>query len=113
MKNLKESDLFRLKTMLEAVNAIEERLAKYHFSEQVVKESIVFHLMSLGEAVTKLSTELKQKHADIPWNDIAGTRHKIVHEYYRIDYDLVEAIVYGKLPILHKQIEAIITEINQ
>jgi uncharacterized protein with HEPN domain len=111
MKDVKQNDLFRLRTMLEAMASIEARLA-LGFSEQVVKESIAFHLMSLGEAVSKLSKELKEKHSDIPWNDIAGTRHKIVHEYYRIDYDLVEAIVYGKLPDLSKQIEAIIGEMR-
>lgn len=106
MKDKKAEDNFHLGNMLEAMDAIEERM-KLGFSEQVVKESIVFHLMAIGEAVTKLSADLKKRHPDIPWVDIAGTRHKIVHKYYRIDYDLVEGIVYGQLPILRSQIKTI------
>lgn len=111
MRDVKSDDRFHLNNMLEAMGAIEERL-QLGFSEQVVKESIVFHLMAIGEAVTKLSKELKKKHAGIPWGDIEGTRHKIVHEYYRIDYDIVEGIVYGQLPHLHKQITSIIAGLS-
>ena len=106
MRDTNADHLFHLGNMLEAMDAIEQRLT-LGFSEAVVKESIVFHLMALGEAVTKLSTALKTKHAEIPWKEIAGTRHKIVHEYYRIDDDVVENIVYGQLPSLRKQIELI------
>lgn len=106
MRDVRADDLFHLGNIIDAMDAIEERLA-LGFSEAVVKESIVFQLMSLGEATIKLSAELKKKHADIPWKEIAGTRHKIVHEYYRIDYDLVENIVHAQLPALRKQIEQI------
>lgn len=111
MRDVIADDLFHLGNILDAMGAIEERLT-LGFSEVVVKESIVFHLMSIGEATIKLSAELKKKYADIPWKEIAGTRHKIVHEYYRIDYDLVENIVHGQLPILRKQIEQIAKELR-
>jgi len=111
MKDKKADDIFHLSNMLEAMDAIEARL-KLGFSEAVVKESVVFHLMSIGEAVTKLSSDSKKKYTDIPWADIAGTRHKIVHEYYRIDYDLVEAIVYSQLPTLCERIKVILSEIK-
>ncbi|MDX2095958.1 MAG: HepT-like ribonuclease domain-containing protein [Alphaproteobacteria bacterium] len=111
MKDINAGNLFHLGNMLDAMDAIEERLM-LGFSEEVVKESTVFHLMTIGEAVTKLSDDLKNRYPDIPWQKIAGLRHKIVHEYYRIDYDQVETIVYGQLPHLHKQIESIIAEIS-
>lgn len=111
MKDTKAENLFHLGNMLDAMDAIEKRLT-LGFSEEVVKESTVFHLMTLGEAVTKLSGDLKIRYPDIPWQKISGLRHKIVHEYYRIDYDQVENIVYGQLPHLHKQIESIIAEIS-
>lgn len=111
MKDKKADDRFHLGNILEAIDAIEARLT-LGFSEQVVKEAIVFHLMAIGEAVTKLSRELKQKHPEIPWSDIAGTRHKIVHEYYRIDYDVVENIVYGQLTDLHRQVTTILAELT-
>jgi uncharacterized protein with HEPN domain len=111
MKDVKADNLFHLGNMLDAMDAIEERL-KIGFSEAVVKESIVFHLMTIGEAATKLSGDLKAQHPDIPWQKIAGLRHKIVHEYYRIDYDQVENIVYGQLPSLYRRVEVMMTEIR-
>ena len=112
MKDTKAENLFHLGNILDACNAIEERLKLQGFSEQVVKESIVFQLMTAGEAVTKISSDLKARHANVPWQKIASLRHKIVHEYYRIDYDQVEKIVYGQLPHLHKQVESIIAELS-
>ncbi len=102
-------DAFYLGNMLDAMDAIEEHL-KLGFSEMVVKKAIVFELMTIGEAVTKLSAGVKKKHDDIAWNLIAGTRHRIVHEYFHIDYDLIEKIVYGQLPLLRGRIEEILKE---
>jgi uncharacterized protein with HEPN domain len=43
----------------------------------------------IGEAVKKLSPELKERHLQIPWKDVAGMRDKLIHDYFGVDLDAV------------------------
>jgi uncharacterized protein with HEPN domain len=112
MRDSVTSDLFFLKNILLAMDSIEAHLNQRSFTEEVVKQAIVFQIMTIGESVTKLSPDLKLRYPAIAWNKLAGMRHKIVHEYFHIDYELVERIVHSELPILHKQIETILAEMQ-
>ena len=43
----------------------------------------------LGEAVKRLPDELRNRHSQIPWKKIAGTRDYIAHGYDSVDYDVI------------------------
>lgn len=43
---------------------------------------------------------------------IAGTRDKLIHDYFGIDYDIVWDIIKNKLPDLHFFISGILKESN-
>jgi uncharacterized protein with HEPN domain len=47
--------------------------------------SIVKLLEIIGEAATKLAEETRSKLADLPWSDIMGMRHHLIHAYFDID----------------------------
>ena len=51
-----------------------------------------------GEAAKHVSPGLREKHASIPWREIAGTRDKLIHGYFDVDYDIVWQIVSRDLP---------------
>ena len=51
--------------------------------------SIVHLLQIIGEAARRVSPDVKVGHPEVEWQDITGMRHKIVHEYKRIDLDEV------------------------
>jgi uncharacterized protein with HEPN domain len=36
----------------------------------------------------------------VPWIQIIGMRHKIVHDYMNVDYDIVWEVVRSDLPVL-------------
>jgi len=66
----------------------------------------------IGEAVYKLSEDFKNAHDDIPWKVIAGMRHYIVHDYFRVDDLVVWDVVKNDLPQLRPQIEQLISEFS-
>jgi uncharacterized protein with HEPN domain len=43
----------------------------------------------IGEAVKKLSQDLKEKYPEIEWKKISGMRDKLIHEYFNVDYELL------------------------
>lgn len=46
-------------------------------------------LQIIGEAAWRVSETFRLAHPKTPWDKIAGFRHRIVHDYFDIDYDVV------------------------
>jgi len=52
------------------------------------------HLVQvIGEAARRASREFYDEHPEIPWQDIVGMRHKVVHDYLGVDDDIVWQVV--------------------
>jgi uncharacterized protein with HEPN domain len=48
----------------------------------------LIHLIQvIGEAARQVSREFSDTHPEIPWADIIGMRHKVVHDYLGVDED--------------------------
>lgn len=67
------------------------------------------HLIQIvGEAANRVSPAYRAAHPDIPWTEIIGMRHKIVHDYLGVDYDIVWEVVTVDLPLLVRDLERIV-----
>lgn len=56
------------------------------------------HLLQvLGEAAGKVSAEFRLAHPEIPWSKIIGLRHRIVHDYPRIEMPKIWSILNEQL----------------
>ena len=73
-----------------------------------LQSHIYRHIMIIGEAAWKLSDAVKQRHPSIPWDRIQGMRHILVHEYFKVDWDVVFSTARDYVPALRPQIEAIL-----
>lgn len=47
----------------------------------------------LGEAVKRLPVDFRERHPELPWNKIAGTRDYIAHGYDSVDYDVIWGVI--------------------
>ncbi len=65
-------------------------------------------LAILGEAASKLSKELREKHANIPWSSVIGMRHVLVHDYMKISQSRIWNAIKNDVPILKEQIHKIL-----
>ena len=97
-----------LRDMLDAISDIESFItnineADFHQNKEK-KYAVVRGLEIIGEAAKNLSKELRTKHKDIPWKDIAGMRDKLIHVYFGIKWELVWETVKNKIPELKNQI---------
>ncbi|MGE0601677.1 MAG: DUF86 domain-containing protein [Dehalococcoidia bacterium] len=52
----------------------------------------------LGEAATRLSTELRSEHPEIPWREMIGMRNVLIHGYDVASTDILHAVVTRDLP---------------
>src|SRR5436309_748597 len=96
----------RLLDALDAMDRIQSRLPKSKdefIRDELVQVWMVHHLMIIGEAVGHIDATFKQRFPSIPWRDIAGLRTIIVHEYFRIDYEVVWTMISQDVPVLKEQ----------
>ncbi len=66
----------------------------------------------IGEAVGKLSPDLKSGHPEIPWQDIKDFRNLLAHEYFGVDLEIVWNTVQYDLPLLMKAVQVIVRGIK-
>ena len=67
------------------------------------------HLVQvIGEAARQVSREFSGDHPEVPWTDIVGMRHKVVHDYLGVDEDIVWQVVTDDLPRLVAALEPIV-----
>jgi uncharacterized protein with HEPN domain len=55
-----------------------------------------------------MNTSTHEQHPEISWRDIIDFRNLLVHEYFRIDLNLIWQIVERELPNLKQQINNIL-----
>ena len=90
-----------------------ENIAQYtvngraEFDQNMLVQSwVVRNLEIIGEAAGKLPKSFTDRYPTIPWKLIRGMRDMLIHQYFRIDKDVVWEAVIQDLPPLKAVIEA-------
>ena len=105
------SDRERLLDILEAIAKIGQQVSssiEAFADDEVQQVWVIHHLQIVGEAAYGVSQRLKADHPEIPWDQIIGMRHVLVHGYFEIDLDIVWAVIEKDLPPLKDAIEAML-----
>ena len=63
----------------------------------------------IGEAISRLSVELRERHPEVPWRQIIAVRHRIVHAYFDLDWQILWDAAIGDIPELRRQVLNILT----
>jgi len=97
----------------QAIDRIEQYIENLSFDafseDQKSVDAVVRNLEIIGEAANRLPDELKEKYSEIEWHKVVGLRHRIVHEYFGIDLEIIWQILQKDLPALKQKIIQIIS----
>ena len=67
------------------------------------------HLVELvGEAASKVPVEVQSKHPEIPWLKVISMRHRLIHGYDFVDYDILWNTIKQSLPGLIDKLNLIL-----
>jgi uncharacterized protein with HEPN domain len=93
-----------LSDILEAIDRIKQYTSGISFetfsSDQKTIDAVARNLEIIGEAANRLPDDFKEKHSEIEWYKVVGLRHRIIHEYFGIDLEIIWQIVHSDLPVL-------------
>jgi len=69
------------------------------------------HLVELvGEAANQVPAQMRAQYPQIPWPEVISTRHRLIHGYDFVDYDILWDTIIYNLPDLIRLLDDILGE---
>ncbi|MBR0196987.1 MAG: DUF86 domain-containing protein [Kiritimatiellae bacterium] len=110
-------DETRIVHMLQALERIERETMRTSrdrmFFDDTLTRAIVLDFIVLGEAANNVSEKYCSLHPEIPWADIAGIRHKLVHDYSGIDFGILWDSMTKDVPALLPLVRRLVAELGE
>ena len=76
--------------------------------DEILPAAVLHHLTVIGEAINRLSPELRERHPEVPWQQIVSVRHRIVHAYFDLDWQILWTAAMDDIPQLRRQVSGIL-----
>jgi uncharacterized protein with HEPN domain len=106
---MRRDDTIRLWHMLdaarEAVGFAQDRTRVDLNADRKLVLALVKDIEIIGEAAYQVSQTARDQLPGIPWDDIIGMRHRLVHAYFDINLNILWRTVQDDLPPLIAQLE--------
>lgn len=74
--------------------------------------AIMKNVEIIGEAANMLTPDFRRQHTELPWEQIIGMRHILVHGYAEISDMKLWRTVIKDLPVLHQLVSKYLSETN-
>ncbi len=111
---MNKDDLVYVGHMLDTAQSIVQKTSSVTRSVFDADENLqlaLAHLIQIiGEAAARVSADFRDLHPGVSWKQIVGMRHKIVHDYLHVDFELVWEVASHDIPTLVRQLEHVVQE---
>ncbi|RJR43219.1 MAG: DUF86 domain-containing protein [Deltaproteobacteria bacterium] len=103
-----------LKDIQDALEKINDFIAGLDFEsfarDNKTAFAVIRALEIMGEAARKIPKSIRSRYPEVPWQDMAGMRDKLIHDYFGVDLRVVWKTLQIDLPPLKAMIDQIIRE---
>ena len=114
---MNQPDSVRLKKIIDMAGKLLGYISENHISEEqilsdyAVQWTITTPLYNIGEHTYNLSKELKAAHPEVPWSQIAGMRHRLVHQYEDTNWSIISYVIFHELEPYMNQLTGILSDL--
>jgi uncharacterized protein with HEPN domain len=95
-----------------SMQAIDEFTAGFdrdkYLADRKTRSAVLRELSVIGEATRSIPAPIREQFAEIPWDEMARTRNRLVHGYFSIDHEIVWRTVKDDLPSARPLLEAML-----
>lgn len=114
---MEKDDTVYLRHVLDAIDTIQEYLQGVNEEKfkatRLLQDGAIRQIEIIGEAVRPISKDIRRTYSEIPWQDIAGMRDKLIHDYFGVDIEKVWDTTQEDLPVLKEQVIGILRDYGQ
>lgn len=113
---MKKDYTLYLKDILNAMESIEEFTEGMSFedfkSDDKTVSSVLRKFEIIGEASKRIPESIKKDNKDIPWEEMAKMRDKVIHFYSDIDHKIVWKTIENRIPEDKRKIKEILGKLD-
>ena len=107
-----KSDAIRLRHMLDAAKEARSFIKEEKRSSLDIDRKLVLALIKsieiIGEAAIKVTKGCREDISNIPWPNIIGMRHRLIHAYFDINLDILSKTITEDIPNLIDELEKVL-----
>ena len=96
---------------LERVEEIGQRGRAAFLADWLLQDAAIRNFEIVGEAV-RVSQALQAAHPAIPWADLAGFRDVLIHQYFRVDLEIVWALTEKRVAALRGNVARLLAALG-
>ena len=104
-------DIIRLNDILKMIDELLS-FSKDGLTDRKTIMAVAYGIAIIGEAAGKISDDIIKRHSEIPWKEITGMRHRIIHNYGNVNLERLKEAVEKDLPDLKPKILKIVSDIK-
>jgi uncharacterized protein with HEPN domain len=114
---MKRDETVYLRHILDAIARIQmyvQGIDEATFLDQpLIQDGVIRQIEIIGEATRRLPQDFRKAYEHIPWQDIAGMRDKLIHDYFGVDIETVWLTVQDDIPVLKVEVMRILENLQR
>jgi len=104
---------FHILEAIEKLELVANTTTKEEFLNDWLKQDAVLkNFIVIGEAISQINEEIKQKFPEVDWRGAKSMRNFIVHEYFSVDNNFVWETIFETIPTFKIQINEMLNSIE-
>jgi uncharacterized protein with HEPN domain len=100
--------LSNIKECIERIESYTSEGREAFMQTPMIQDAVIRNFEIIGEATKRLSAELRISYPKIQWQQIAGFRDVLIHDYLKVNLNLIWGVVEKNLPELKATVEEIL-----